>query len=287
MRRLWISSTIRSRPSRARLPGRKAKKLRKLLSRKSPGAATRRLRPVSELSEKRRRASPERRAPFRLKPARPLRPRRRPPGKINVIDVGSARNKKSGPFPLRVLRAQRRFKLSNHGSRRYNAARLDAQAKKAASRNLELLDRTMQKVMEVREQLIDAGSQGSLSTPAASPDIVSGVDSAAPPPAVEASQPSTAQELARAALDTPYLGTRKPIGSQRLEAVITEAVKNPAFGCENFVGVIVQRTAPKSPSDANWSIKGVRFGGVDREEAGKALSVVVTRMQQEFSLSED
>lgn len=286
MRRLWISSTIRSRPSRAPLPGRKAKKLRKLLGRKSPGGATRSLRPASKLSEKRRRASPEGRALFRLKPARPLRSRRRPPGEINVIDGGSARNKKSGPFPLRVLRAQRRLKLSNHGSRRYNAARLDAQAKKAASRNLELLDRTMQKVMEVREQFIDPGSQGPLSTPAASSDIVSGVDSAAPPP-VEASQPSTAQDLARAALDTPYLGARKPIGSQGLEAVITEAVRNPAFGCKNFVGVIVQRTAPKSPSDANWSIRGVRFGGVNREEAGKALSVVVARMQQEFSLSED
>ena len=119
---------------------------------------------------------------FASSPRDLCRSRRRPPGKINIIGVGNARNKKSGPFPLRVLRAQRRFKLSNHGSRRYNAARLDAQAKKAASRNLELLDRTMQKVMEVREQLIDQGSQGPLSTPAASPDIVSGVYSAAPPP---------------------------------------------------------------------------------------------------------
>ena len=71
------------------------------------------------------------------------------------------------------------------------------------------------------------------------------------------------------------------------EAAITQAVRKRASGCENFVGVIVQRTASKSPSDANWGIKGVRFGGVSRKEAAKTLSMVVARMQQEFSLSED
>ena len=117
-------------------------------------------------------------------------------------------------------------------------------------------------------------------------DIASGISCPAPRPA-EASQPSTDQNLALVALESPYLGARKPIGSQGLEAAITEAVKNRASGCENFVGVIVQRTAPKSPSDANWGVRGVRFGAVSREEAGKALAIIVARMQQEFSLSED
>lgn len=285
MRRLWVSSTIRSRPSRVPLPGRKAKKLRKLLSTKFPGAATRNLRGRSKPSSKRRLPSPEGRT-FRLKPARSHRPRRRPPGKTNVVDVVSGRNGKRGPFPLRLLRAQRRFKLSNRGRPRHSATRLDAQVKKAATRSMELLDRTMQKVKEVREQLIDHGSQGHGSTPAASTDIASGISCPAPRPA-EASQPSTDQNLALVALESPYLGARKPIGSQGLEAAITEAVKNRASGCENFVGVIVQRTAPKSPSDANWSVRGVRFGAVSREEAGKALAIIVARMQQEFSLSED
>lgn len=173
---------------------------------------------------------------------------------------------------------------------RYSATRLDARVKKAASRSMELLDRTMQRVKEVREQLIDHGSQGHGSTPAASAEVSSGISSTAPRPA-EASQPLTDQatdrDLAPVALETPYLGARKPIGSQRLEAAITEAVKNRAAGCENFVGVIVQRTAPKTPSDANWGIRGVRFGGVSREEAGNALSIIVARLQQEFSLSED
>lgn len=287
MRRLWVSSTIRNRSSRAPLPGRKAKKLRKLLSTKSPGAATRNVRRLSKPSSKPPRPSSEGRPLFRLKPARSPRLRRRTPGTINGV---SGRHGKRGPFPLRVLRAQRRFKLSSHLRPRYSVTRLDARVKKAASRSMELLDRTMQRVQEVRQQLIDHGSQADESTPAASADVSSGISSAAPRPA-ETSQPLTdeaaEQDLAPVALETTYLGDRKPIGSQRLEAAITEAVKSRAAGCENFVGVIVQRTAPKSPTDANWGIRGVRFGGVSREEAGSALSIVVARLQQEFSLSED
>ena len=221
---------------------------------------------------------------FRLKPAKSQWQRRRPIGKLKVADVVRLRNGKRGPFPLRLLRAQRRFKLANHGRPRSSATRLDAQARKAASRSMELLDQTMQKVKEVREQLIDHGSQGHGSPPPA--DTASDTFPSTLP-APEAGQPSGDRDLDPVALEAPYLGARKPIGSQRLEAAITQAVRKHASGCENFVGVIVQRTASKSPSDANWGIKGVRFGGVSREEAAKTLSMVVARMQQEFSLSED
>jgi hypothetical protein len=150
---------------------------------------------------------------------------------------------------------------------------LDAQVKDAALRSIEMLDQTMQKVIEVREQMIDHGSPKPGSSSSASDTTVAG-------------RSSTDQHLASVP-EAPHPGARKPIASKQLEAAITEAVKDNAPGCENFVGVIVQRTAPKSPSDPNWSIKGVRFGVVNREEAGKALSIVVARMQQEFSLSED
>jgi hypothetical protein len=150
---------------------------------------------------------------------------------------------------------------------------LDVQVKNAALRSIEILDQTMQKVIEVREQMTDHGSPKPESSSSASDTT-------------EAGRSSTDQHLA-SVLEAPHPGARKPIGPKRLEAAITEAVKDNASGCENFVGVIVQRTAPKSPSDANWSIKGVRFGVVNREEAGRALSIVVARMQQEFSLSED
>ena len=74
--------------------------------------------------------------------------------------------------------------------------------------------------------------------------------------------------------------------AEELELMIREAVK-AAPGCEAFVGVIIQRTTPKSRLDSNWEIWGIRFGGMDRQIAREALIPIVERMQQEFRLTED
>ena len=73
--------------------------------------------------------------------------------------------------------------------------------------------------------------------------------------------------------------------AEELELMITEAVK-VAPGCEDFVGVIIQRTTPKSRLDANWEIRGIRFGGMDRKIAREALTPIVQHMQREFRLTE-
>jgi hypothetical protein len=73
--------------------------------------------------------------------------------------------------------------------------------------------------------------------------------------------------------------------TEELELMITEAVK-AAPGCEDFVGVIVQRTTPKSRLDATWELRGIRFGRTDRKLAREALTPIVERMQQEFRLTE-
>ena len=72
--------------------------------------------------------------------------------------------------------------------------------------------------------------------------------------------------------------------TEELELTITEAVK-AAPGCEAFVGVIVQRITPKSRQDANWEIRAIRFGRMDRQIARRALAPIVERMQQEFRLT--
>ena len=72
--------------------------------------------------------------------------------------------------------------------------------------------------------------------------------------------------------------------TEELELAITEAVK-AAPGCEDFVGVIIQRITPKSRLDATWEIRAIRFGGMDRQIARKALAPIVERMQQEFRLT--
>ena len=74
--------------------------------------------------------------------------------------------------------------------------------------------------------------------------------------------------------------------AEELELAITETVK-AAPGCEAFVGVIIQRITPKSRQDANWEIRAIRFGRMDRQIARRALAPIVERMQQEFRLTGD
>jgi hypothetical protein len=80
---------------------------------------------------------------------------------------------------------------------------------------------------------------------------------------------------------------RQPISRTDLQSAITEAVKQSGPGCEAFVDVIVEDAKPKSQYDANWAIRGVKFGRSDREKASQAIAVIVERMQREFRLSED
>jgi hypothetical protein len=79
---------------------------------------------------------------------------------------------------------------------------------------------------------------------------------------------------------------RSSISRERLQSAITEAVKEADPKCQGFVGVIVQREMAKAHLDANWSIKGIRFGNADRDMCGSALTTIVERMQREFSLAE-
>ena len=78
---------------------------------------------------------------------------------------------------------------------------------------------------------------------------------------------------------------RSSVSRDRLQSAITEAVKKADPDCEAFVGVIVQRETPKARLDANWAIRGVRFGKADRDKCSKALTTIVERMQREFVLA--
>ena len=71
---------------------------------------------------------------------------------------------------------------------------------------------------------------------------------------------------------------RSLIASETLQSAITEAVQKAEPTCETFVGVVVQHITPKSRFDANWALKGVKFGRADREKANQAVTTVVERM---------
>jgi hypothetical protein len=79
---------------------------------------------------------------------------------------------------------------------------------------------------------------------------------------------------------------RVAITAPELESAISDAVKNAAPGCEDFVGVIVQHTTPRSHRDPNWDVRGVKFGKADRKAVDEALAAVVERMRREFLLSD-
>jgi hypothetical protein len=65
---------------------------------------------------------------------------------------------------------------------------------------------------------------------------------------------------------------------------LAAAVKRSNPDCEPFVGVIVDRVAQNSLDDANWDVKGIKFGKSDREQCNSALSVIIQRLKSEFEL---
>jgi hypothetical protein len=79
---------------------------------------------------------------------------------------------------------------------------------------------------------------------------------------------------------------RKPVSPQDLQSKIAEAVKSEP-DCANFVGVVIERIAPKTRGDTNWKIKGIRFGSADRIICTKSLAAVVERLQGDFWLVDD
>jgi hypothetical protein len=83
------------------------------------------------------------------------------------------------------------------------------------------------------------------------------------------------------------IGNRQEISVASLQDTIAEAVRKADPDCEAFVGVFVERMRPKSRLDANWDIKGVKFGRSDRATANATLATVVERMQGEFLVCND
>jgi hypothetical protein len=156
------------------------------------------------------------------------------------------------------------------------------------TQTLELVDLTMREVQQLKVDHVDPISRDrepSLSFPGVMEVIVAIVSSPAVP--VELSDPTLMERERGTEVAIKPTDDRSLIASETLQSAITKAVKKAGPPCETFVGVIVQRTTPKSRFDANWALKGVKFGRADRETANKAITTVVERMQREFRLSDD
>ncbi|MGA2654331.1 MAG: cold-shock protein [Terracidiphilus sp.] len=71
-----------------------------------------------------------------------------------------------------------------------------------------------------------------------------------------------------------------------LELAIVEAVRESDPECQTLMGVIIERVVPKSRGDANWAIKGVKFGKAERDRCAAAISKCVEEVQREFEISD-
>ena len=71
-----------------------------------------------------------------------------------------------------------------------------------------------------------------------------------------------------------------------LEVALAEAVRTSDPECNALVGIVVERVAPASPGGANWIVKGVKYGKVDRARCGVIISRCVEEGQREFEVSD-
>jgi hypothetical protein len=81
-------------------------------------------------------------------------------------------------------------------------------------------------------------------------------------------------------------GFREQIECETLEVAIATAVRRSDPRCEPFIGVFIERRAPKSRDEANWAVKGIKFGKAKRENCNAALSVIIERLKREFEISD-
>jgi hypothetical protein len=79
---------------------------------------------------------------------------------------------------------------------------------------------------------------------------------------------------------------RASIERKALEAAIAAEVKTSDPSCEGFAGVMLERSSALTSANANWAIKGIRFGRAERDKCATAIVSVVERMQRQYEVSD-
>jgi hypothetical protein len=77
---------------------------------------------------------------------------------------------------------------------------------------------------------------------------------------------------------------RRTITRSALEMAITSAVRNSDPECNIFVGVIVERIVSASRAEANWIVKGVKYGKADRSQCDAAMATILKPLRLEFDV---
>jgi hypothetical protein len=289
MRRLWAPSKIRSGPGIAAPPKHsRKKKLRKLSRARSHRTAvflSKRGRRQSKQSSRAKLISNANQGRGRRYPGIGMRRRREPAGG-NVAPGHSGKLRGLGPFHVRALRERWRVAPASPTHFRSAAKKSSAAPKDVVWKGWELFDWALLKAQQLKETLGGAISQNNVSKPPAVIETAVEIIPSSSEPIRQDPLP-VIDQAAAAPPPKKQWRDRVPIAAKELEVAIADAVKKAAPGCEAFVGVIVQRTAPKSRFDTNWAVRGVKFGKAGRETVTEALATIVERMQREFRLSEE
>jgi cold shock CspA family protein len=77
---------------------------------------------------------------------------------------------------------------------------------------------------------------------------------------------------------------RTSISRGELESTIAEAVRSSGPECAALVGVIVERVVPESSGDANWVVKGVKYGKAERVRCAASLLKCVEEGQRAYEI---
>jgi hypothetical protein len=79
---------------------------------------------------------------------------------------------------------------------------------------------------------------------------------------------------------------RTAITRASLELAMAQVVRESDPQCKALIGGVLKRVVPKSHGDANWTVKGVKYGTVERDRCGAAVSNYVEEVRLEFEISD-
>lgn len=82
------------------------------------------------------------------------------------------------------------------------------------------------------------------------------------------------------------LHDRVPVFRSVLEQSLGDAIRASDPECSGLVGIIVEPAASDAANGANWAVKGVRFGRVDRHRCSAVLASCVADLRSKFLVSE-
>jgi|ERR1700739_4679838 hypothetical protein len=79
---------------------------------------------------------------------------------------------------------------------------------------------------------------------------------------------------------------RQSILRDELSRAISNAVRRSNPSCEGFIGVLLEPKRQNCDDDANWEIRGIKFGTAERSRSSQVIDVIVKRLQREFDVAD-